>query len=191
VSRRDRPWVAGPSGTLAALALSTAFLWLGANRIPGVGLIVALNLETGLSVYLLEAVALIASPGPPHGRRLVHWGHWAVLLAAVVAQACFMIISFSGRGSLAALEVLVILIFAVNRLGRALRLSRYFRLLLAATFYPTVFLAATLYLGGLRLMNDLNDLGDAAVLALVFAGPVLCAAVALSTAIRPRRHRII
>lgn len=179
---------------LAALALSVAFLWLGAGRIPGVALIVRLNLGTGLSVYLLEAVALIASPGPRHGRGLVHWGHWAVLPAAVAAQACLfthLFTPFRDRGSLAALGLLVILIFAVNRLGRALRLSHSFRLLLAATFYPTVFWTATLDLGGVRLALDLNDLGYPSALALSFAGPLLCAAVALSTAIRPRRRRII
>ena len=174
---------------LAALALSVTFLWLGADWIPGAALIVGLNRWTVLSVYLLEAAALIASPGPRHGRRLVYWGHWAVLLAAVAAQACFMFVPFRGRGSLAALGVLVILILAVNRLGRALRLSRYFRLLIAATFYPTVFLAAALYLGGPE-VRWMNDLGYSA-LPLVFAGPLLCAVVALSTAIRPRRRRII
>jgi hypothetical protein len=179
---------------LAALALSVAFLWLGADRIPGLAWIVRLNLETGPSVYLLQAVALIASPGPRHGRRLVHWGHWAVLPAAVAAQACLftgLFTPFRGRGSLAALGLLVILIFAFNRLGQALRLSRSFRLLLAATFYPTVFAAAILDLGGLRLMIDFSDLGYPSQVALLFAGPLLCAAVALGTAIRPRRRRII
>jgi hypothetical protein len=176
---------------LAGLALSVAFLWLGANRIPGLLLLVRLNLGTGLSVYLLEAAALIASPGPRHGRRLVHWGHWVVLPAAVAAQTCFVVMSDRVRGSLAALGLLAILIFAVNRLGQALRLSRYFRLLLAATFYPTVLWSATLDLGGLRLLIELNDLNYPSVLALSFAGPLLCAAVALGTAIRPRRRRII
>ena len=176
---------------LAALALSVGFLLLGANRIPGLVLLVRLNLGAGLSVYLLEAAALIASLGPRHGRRLVHWGHWAVLPAAVAAQTCFVVMSDRVQGSLAILGVLVILVFAVNRLGQALRLSRYFRLLLAATFYPTVLWSATLDLGGLRLLNDLNDLNYPSVLALSFAGPLLCAAVALGTAIRPRRRRII
>lgn len=176
---------------LAALALSVGFLLLGANRIPGLVLLVRLNLGAGLSVYLLEAAALIASLGPRHGRRLVHWGHWAVLPAAVAAQTCFVVMSDRVQGSLAILGVLVILVFAVNRLGQALRLSRYFRLLLAATFYPTVFWSATLDLGGLRLLMDLSDLNYPSALALWFAAPLLCAAVALSTAIRPRRHRII
>ena len=176
---------------LAALALSFAFLWFDAYRIPGLLFLVRLNLGTGLSVYLLVAAALIASPGPRQGRRLVHWGHWAVLPAAVAAQTCFVLMSDRARGSLAALGLLVILIFAVNRLGQALRLSRYFRLLLAATFYPTVLWSATLDLGGLRLLIELNDLNYPSALALSFAGPLLCAAVALGTAIRPRRRRII
>jgi hypothetical protein len=182
------PVTAGRRKTaLAALALSVAFLWLGADWSPGIALIVGLNLWTGLSVYLLEAFALIASPGPRPGRRLMHWGHWAILPVVVAAQACLFVPFRLGLGSPAALGVLVILILAVNRLGRALQLSRYFRLLLAATFYPIVFLAATFYLGGLRWMNGLGY----TLLPLVFAGPVLCAVVALSTVIRPRRRRII
>lgn len=54
---------------------------------------------------------------------------------------------------------MAILILALNRLGRALRLSRHSRLLIAATFYPTVFGVALLDLGGLRLMDDLGHLG--------------------------------
>jgi hypothetical protein len=150
-----------------------------------------LNLWTGLSVCLLEAAALIASPGPRHGRRLVHWGHWTVLLVAAAAPACLAMLFFRGQGlfrgqgSLAALGVMVVLILAFNRLGRALRLSRYFRLLLAATFYPVVFVAATWDL------DVLGGPGYPSLLAVVFAGPLLCAAVAMGTAIRPRRRRII
>ena len=92
---------------------------------------------------------------------------------------------FRGQGSLAALGVMVVLILAFNRLGLALRLSRYFRLLLAATFYPVVFVAATWDLG------VLGGPGYPSLLAVVFAAPLLCAAVAMGTAIRPRRRRII
>ena len=176
---------------LAALAISVAFLVLVYARVPGVTLIVSWIIFTGLSVLLLEAVALIASPGPRHGRRLVHWGHWAFLLPAVAAAQVDPLILVRGRGSLAALGGMVIFILALNRLGRALRLSRYFRLLIAATFYPTIFGVALLNLGGLRLMNDLGHLGYPAALTVLFAGPLLCAAVAIGTAIRPRRRRII
>lgn len=71
----------------------------------------------------------------------------AFLLPAVAAAQIDPLILVRGRGSLAALGGMVILILALNRLGRALRLSRYFRLLIAATFYPTVFGVALLDLG--------------------------------------------
>jgi hypothetical protein len=35
--------------------------------------------------YILETVALLASPGPRRGRTLLTWGHGAVLLLAVAA----------------------------------------------------------------------------------------------------------
>ena len=34
------------------------------------------------SAYILGATAMLASPGPPRGRHLVNWRHWAVLLPA-------------------------------------------------------------------------------------------------------------
>ena len=186
------PVIAGRRKTaLAALVLAAAFLGLVGTRIPGLWWIVASIMFTGLSVFLLEAVALIASPGPRHGRRLIHWGHWAFLLPAIAAAQAYPFMTGGVRGSLAALVGMVILILALNKLGQALRLSRYFRLLLAATFYPTIFITATIDLGGIRLMNDLGHLGSAANLALILAGPLLCAAVAIGTAIRPRRRRII
>jgi len=186
------PVIAGRRKTaLAALVLAAAFLGLVGTRIPGLWWIVASIMFTGLSVFLLEAVALIASPGPRHGRRLIHWGHWAFLLPAIAAAQAYPFMTGGVRGSRAALVGMVILILALNRLGRALRLSRYFRLLLAATFYPTIFITATIDLGGIRLLNDLDHLGSPAALVLFLAGPLLCAAVAIGTAIRPRRRRII
>lgn len=168
---------------LAALVPAAAFLWFSA-WIPGA----SENVWTGLSVYLLEAVALIASPGPRRGRRLVHWGHWAVLLLAAAATQADSFMPLHDGGSLPALGIVAIIILVLNRLGRALRLSRYFRLLTAATFYPAVFVIVTLGLGGPGFLDGVSPL---LVLALVFAGPLLCAAAALSTVIRPRRRRII
>jgi hypothetical protein len=176
---------------LAALVPAAALLWLAGTWNDGILLVEGSLLFTGLSLFLLEAVALITSPGPQLGRRLVHWGYWAFLLPAVAAAQIDPFMSVGARGSLAALGALVILILALNRLGRALRLSRYFRLLLAVTFYPTIFITATLDLGGFRLMNDLGHLGYPGALTLLFAGPLLCAGLAIGAAIRPRRHRII
>jgi len=121
---------------------------------------------------------------------------WPGLCVTVAIEAVIIVPVIAGRRktALAALVLaaaMVILILALNRLGRALRLSRYFRLLLAATFYPTIFITATIDLGGIRLLNDLDHLGSPAALVLFLAGPLLCAAVAIGTAIRPRRRRII
>jgi hypothetical protein len=110
------------------------------------------------------------------------------LLLATAATAAFLYTPFHGWDSLADLGVLAVLIFAFNKLGRALRLSRYFRLLIAATFYPIIFVATAMHVGG---PQSLSNVGVPGLLALLFAGPLLCAVVALSTIIRPRRRRII
>jgi hypothetical protein len=175
---------------LAAIAPAIAVVWLGTDLFPQLGMGVAENMWTGLSVFLLEAVALIASPGPRHGRRLVHWGHWAITLAAVVAVQAYPF-WWSRGGSLTVLGIAVAGVLVFNRLGRALRVSRYYRLLLAATFYAFVVLVCVSALRiGVQVQLQ-NDLGVPGELALWFAGPVLCAAVALGTAIRPRHRRII
>lgn len=185
------PVLAGLRKTaLAALVPAAAAPWLVAAWVPGVIWGALPSGITGLGVLVLEVTALIVSPGPRHGRRLVHWGHWALILTAVAAAEISTLMVSRGHGLLAALVVMAILVLALNRLGRALRLSRYFLLLAAATFYPTAFMVAAADLGG-RLANDLGNLGTAGLLLVLFAGPLLCAAVAAGSAIRPRRRRII
>jgi hypothetical protein len=92
----------GWSDALAAYSLAAPVLQLVSTALTGGLLPLSLNhIWTGLSVCLLEAAALIASPGPRHGRRLVHGGHWTVLLVAAAAPACLVML-FCGQGSLAA-----------------------------------------------------------------------------------------
>jgi hypothetical protein len=170
---------------LAALVPAVAVPWLIMSWSPGLWEGVIPGAWTAVTVYSLEAVALIASPGPRYGRRLMHWGHWAVLMAVMAAVEAYEFMPFRGLGSLAAM---VFLIFAASRLGRTLRLSRYYLLLLAATFYPTVFEVAGYYLAGPRFMIGADVPSQ---LVLTFAGPLLCAAVAVGTVIWPRRRRII
>jgi hypothetical protein len=171
---------------LAALVLVAAILWLATFRISVLEMGAGSDLVSNMGVYVLEAAALIASPGPRQGRRLVHWGHWAFLLPATAAVQVCMFLSLSWRSSLAALGVMVIGIVAFNRLGRVLRLSRFFRLLLAAGFWPVIIETALWNLGGSQLTDNI---GIIPVVAAMFAGPVLCAAAAMAalTRLNPAR----
>jgi hypothetical protein len=172
---------------LAVLVPLAVAPWLGAGWIPALVPGAVPIMWGSVSVYLLEAAALITSPGPRHGRRLMHWGHWAFLLAAAAAAAACMLMPSGPRGSLAALGVMVIVIVALNRLGRVLQLSRHFRLLIAATFWPAIFEIGIWDLGGARLIDDLGI----SLVAVMFGVPLLCAAAVTSTAIRVRHRRII
>lgn len=104
---------------LAALVPMAVLPWVAISVIPAAWEGVVPNLLASPSVYLLEAAALIASPGPQHGRRLVHWGYWAALLLAALAGQAIGFLSFPRPGSLVALGGIVIVILAVNRLSAA------------------------------------------------------------------------
>lgn len=67
--------------TLAALAATTAAcgVVLATGFLPGQVQVIA------ASFAILETAALIASPGPRHGRYLVHWGYGVVLLLLAAA----------------------------------------------------------------------------------------------------------
>lgn len=69
--------------TLVAMAASVLY-WIVYWRVGGFGISSvpdALQLLAA-GAYLLGAAALLASPGPRHGRHLMNWRHWAVLLPA-------------------------------------------------------------------------------------------------------------
>jgi hypothetical protein len=140
-----------------------------------------------LSVYLLITAALFSSPGPRYGRHLVHWGHGVVLLVAAAAVQTYWVMPWPDLSSPLAL-LLPGIIFAVVIAGltRVLRLGRYFGLLLAAMFYPTALtVVANIWWPGFL------NLQWPQWLALFYAGPLLTAAAAMISAIRPRRRQII
>ena len=159
--------------------------------------------------YLLGAAALLASPGPRHGRHLMNWRHWAVLLpAAAFAQVSTLLlyamsstIRFGGLrspGTSGYVVLSVVFAAAAVALAVALKLNRYFLLLLAAMFYPyamqLVFSGAfRLAFGGFRpgFGTNLLRLPTPGHLAVLFVPPVLLACWVMLIAIRPRRSHVM
>jgi hypothetical protein len=141
-----------------------------------------------ISVCIVELAALLGSPGPRRGRDLVHWGHGVVLLLcapALASQTAMTTYPILYRHPRVTLLVMVIVVAVIARLARAVRLSRHFRLLLAALACPCLLLWAGWTFGWLWLFTSSEWH------ALLFAGPVLAAAVALISTVRPRRRQII
>jgi hypothetical protein len=144
-------------------------------------------LPLAISVCILELAALAGSPGPRRGRDLVHWGHGVVLLLCAAAVASYTaLLRQAPREPLVTLLLMVIVVAALATLAKAVRLSRYFRLLLAALAYP-----CALALASQALWWRWFSLTFPEWLALVFAGPVLTAAIAVISTLRPRRRQII
>jgi hypothetical protein len=147
------------------------------------------------SVYLLEAAALIASPGPRRGRHLVNWGHGIVLLltAAAVQFSTLWYDAMSppvrwfvtNHFTTAFLAISIVLAIIAAGLAMAWKLNRYFLLLLVAVLYPY----------GLQLIPVSSSSGDLlgsptpAHLVLLFVPPLLVACWAVLTAVPPRRRR--
>jgi hypothetical protein len=143
-----------------------------------------------IGVCILELAALLGSPGPRRGRDLVHWGHGVVLLLCAVALASYTVADHSIPPRLhprLTLLLMVIAMAVIARLARAVRLSRHFRLLLAALACPDALLLANWVLR----WSWLGYFTYSEWLALELAGPVLAAAVALISTVRPRRRQII
>jgi hypothetical protein len=140
-----------------------------------------------ISVCVLELAALLGSPGPRRGRDLVHWGHGVVLLLCAAAVASYSALPWQVAWEpLVTLLLMVIVVAVIARLAKAVRLSRYFRLLLAALAYPYALLLASRAFRWPWFYLTQHEW-----LALLFAGPVLTAAVALISTVRPRRRQII
>jgi hypothetical protein len=142
-----------------------------------------------ISVCIVELAALLGSPGPRRGRDLVHWAHGVVLLLCAVGLASYTAAADSmldRHHPRLTLLLMVIAIAIIARLARAARLSRHFRLLLAALAWPDALLLASWAFGWRWLY-----LTDSEWLTLLFAGPVLAAAVALISTVKPRRRQII
>ena len=195
--------------TLIAMAASVLY-WIvywrvfvyGISSVPD-----ALQLLAA-GAYLLGAAALLASPGPRHGRHLMNWRHWAVLLpAAAFVQVSTLLlyatspIMFRGLRSPDTSGYLVLsVVFAAATvvLAVALKMNWYFLLLLAAMFYPYAMQLA--FSGAFRSSSgvfrpgfgtDLLRLPTPAHLAVLFVPPVLLACWVVLTAIRPGRSRVM
>jgi hypothetical protein len=140
-----------------------------------------------ISVCILELAALAGSPGPRRGRDLVRWGHGVVLLLCAAAVAGYTaLLRQAPREPLVTLLLMVIVVAALAGLAKAARLSRYFRLLLAALACPCALPLASQAFGWRWFSLTFYEW-----LALLFAGPVLTAAVAVISTVRPRRRQII
>jgi hypothetical protein len=144
-------------------------------------------LPLAMSVCILELAALAGSPGPRRGRDLVHWGHGVVLpLCAAAVAGYTALLRQAPREPVVTLLHMVIVVAALATLAKAVRLSRYFRLLLAALACPCALILANWAFRWLFFSVTVHEW-----LALLFAGPVLTAAVAVISTVRPRRRQII
>jgi uncharacterized membrane protein YidH (DUF202 family) len=178
---------------LALLAIAGSIgYWIVARRwIPWIPHPLQL-LTTG--VYLMVAVALLASPGPRRGRHLVNWGHGAVLLlvAGSVQAATFWYYATSPfvqsffqtpRGSTVYLVLSIVLVVAAVTAAVITRVKGYFLLLLMAACYPLA--AQTAFSGSSS--GDLLGRPTPIHLAVLFVPPTLVGCVAvISAAIRSR-----
>jgi hypothetical protein len=144
-------------------------------------------LALAISVCILELAALAGSPGPRRGRDLVHWGHRVVLLLCAAAVAGYSALPWQAPWEpMVTLRLMVIVVAVIAGLAKAVRLSGYFRLLLAALAYPYALLLASRAFRWPWFYLTFHEW-----LALLFAGPVLTAAVAVISTVRPRRRQII
>ncbi len=183
---------------LALLSIiASAVYWSAASRwVPWIPY--PLQLLTA-AVYILVAAALIASPGPRHGRRLMNWRHGVVLLVAAAAfQAAALrydamnhILRFLAlRRPDTTVHLVISVVFAAVAVGLTVvwRLNRYFLLLLAAMFYPC---AMQLAFSSASTSADLLGHPTPGHLVLLFLAPLLLAGWALLSAVVPRRSRLL
>jgi hypothetical protein len=181
---------------LAALGAAAVY-WVAARQmVPWIPYPLQLLTAGG---YLLQAAALIASPGPRRGRQLVNWRYGAVLLAAAAAVqlSAFWYDARSTPWFLGGappappvvwLVSSVVLAVAAVSLALAWKLSRYFLLLLAVMCYPYAMeLAFTPSGSG----SDLLGSPTPWHLAALFLPPVLFACGTVLAAVAPRRSRLL
>jgi hypothetical protein len=183
-----------------ALAATTAFVfyWILARYAFPIPLADLLS----TSVCILEAAALIASPGPRRGRQLMNWGHVVVLVLAAAAVMVSLVtsalinlprwMSFHGPrpDPSGYLVITVVLAAAAGMLAVALGLDRYFLLLLAAMCYPYA-----IQMTGAAYADPLGSLITRGVsggyLILLYLPPLLFACAAVITAAMPLRSRVL
>lgn len=181
-----------------ALAATTAFVfyWILARYAFPIPLVDLLS----TSVCILEAAALIASPGPRRGRQLMNWGHGVVLLLAAAAVMVSLVtsalinlppwMSFHGPRPDPSGYLVITVILAAAAGVLALRLDRYFLLLLAAMFYPyAIQMTGAAYAGPLGSVITSSVSGG--YLILLYLPPLLFACAAVITAAMPLRSRVL
>jgi hypothetical protein len=205
--------------TLIAMAASTLYwiLYWAVFRYGISGVPDALQLLAA-GAYVLGAAAFLASPGPPRGRHLMNWRHWAALLPAAALVQVLTLISdarsrFAWSGTLIRygaatrtstwgmmrspdisgyLVIGVVLAIAAAALALARKVNRYLLLLLAAMFYPYgIQLASAGIFSPDRIGTDLLRMPTPGHLALLFAPPLLLACGGILTAATRRRPRTV
>ena len=181
---------------LAAL-VGTAGYWVAAGHsVPWIPYPLQL-LTTG--VFIVEAAALVASPGPRRGRQLVNWRVAVVLAvaAAAVHVSTFRYDMSTLPGRLVAwqpsaatfyLAGSVVLAAAVVVLAVVWKLTPYLLLLLAAMFWPYAIQLAFVATGG---TTDLLGNPTPQHLVALYLPPVLFGCGVLLTAVAPHRSRLL
>jgi hypothetical protein len=181
---------------LAAL-VGTAGYWVAAGHsIPWIPYPLQL-VTTG--VFIVEAAALVASPGPRRGRQLVNWrlGVMLVVVAAAVHVSTlrYDTMTFPGRllaprPSVATIYLAgsVVLAVAAVVLAVVWKLSPYLLLLLAAMFWPYAIQLAFVSTGG---STDLLGNPTPQHLVALYLPPLLFACWVLLTAVAPGRSRLL
>lgn len=181
---------------LAAL-VGTAGYWVAAGHsMPWIPYPLQL-VTTG--VFIVEAAALVASPGPRRGRQLVNWrlGVMLVVVAAAVHVSTlrYDTMTFPGRllapqPSVATIYLAgsVVLAVAAVVLAVVWKLSPYLLLLLAAMFWPYAIQLAFVSTGG---STDLLGNPTPQHLVALYLPPVLFACWVLLTAVAPGRSRLL
>jgi hypothetical protein len=181
---------------LAAL-VGTAGYWVAAGHsMPWIPYPLQL-VTTG--VFIVEAAALVASPGPRRGRQLVNWrlGVMLVVVAAAVHVSTlrYDTMTFPGRllapqPSVATIYLAgsVVLAVAAVVLAVVWKLGPYLLLLLAAMFWPYAIQLAFVSTGG---STDLLGNPTPQHLVALYLPPVLFACWVLLTAVAPGRSRLL
>jgi hypothetical protein len=129
--------------TLAAIAGTAACWTANFYQVPDLLLVLSAG------VFLLAGAALIASPGPRHGRQLLTWRYAIVLALCVVAiqvstlmydaaSLISRVLSRTEPGWTVYFAVSVVLLAVAAVLAASFRLNRCFLLCLAVLFYPYV-----------------------------------------------------
>jgi hypothetical protein len=181
--------------SLGVMAAVAAYWVAAAQSMPGIPYALQL-LTTG--VFLVEAAALIASPGPRRGRQLVNWRHAVVLLVAAgaVQLSTFLYNAMSPfwdrlagppSGKTLYLAGSVVLAAAAVVLALVWKLSRYLLLLLAAMCYPYAIQLAFVATGG---NTDLLGSPTPAHLTALYLPLVLFTFGVVLAAVTPRPSRL-